>query len=379
MSSAAPIDIEVAIVGGGIVGCATALYLARRGVPVVLLEKGAAGAQASGVNFGGVRQQGRALPELPLARRSRALWPRLAEITGADCEFAAGGHLKLARRDHELDELAAYAAAARDYGLELEVIDGDAVRTRFPWLSEGFAGASWCAEDGHANPRLVGPAFAHAARAAGADIREHAEAMSFDHDGARFVLRTRGGLEVWARQMVNAAGAWGARIAAAFGETVPLEAIAPQMVVSEPIPYFIEPVLGMCGAGIYLRQIPRGNVIFGGGHGIADADAGRSYVLPENTFEAGALAAALVPRLRHVQIIRVWTGIEGETADVMPVIGPSRTTPGLWHAFGFSGHGFQLGPVMGEILGELVTAGETETPIAAFDIGRFADYRPASD
>ena len=77
MSAAVRPDTEVVIVGGGVAGCATALYLARRGIPVVVLEKGFAGAQASGVNFGGVRQHGRDLAELPLSQRARALWPRL--------------------------------------------------------------------------------------------------------------------------------------------------------------------------------------------------------------------------------------------------------------------------------------------------------------
>ena len=261
-------DTEVAIVGGGVAGCATALYLARREVPVVLLEKGDAGAQASGVNFGGVRQQGRHLSELPLSRRARSIWPRLREIVGDDCEFAASGHLKLASTDAELAALTDYAGAARDHGLDLEVFDGGEARRRFPWLSGAIAGASFCAEDGQANPRLVGPAFARAARAAGAAIHETTEVIGFAHDGERFHLRTTDGGTLRARQLVNTAGAWGGRLAAAFGEDVPLDSIAPQMVVSEPVGHFIEPVLGMCGAGIYLRQIARGNVIFGGGNGI---------------------------------------------------------------------------------------------------------------
>ena len=87
------------------------------------------------------------------------------------------------------------------------------------------------------------------------------------------------------------------------------------------------------------------------------------------------LASRPVPRLRHAQIIRTWTGIEGVMPDDIPVIGPSRTTPGLVHAFGFSGHGFQLGPAMGAVLGELILDGATPTPIAAFDIGRFASRK----
>ena len=79
-----------------------------------------------------------------------------------------------------------------------------------------------------------------------------------------------------------------------------------------------------------------------------------------------------MPRLRHAQTIRTWTGIEGVMPDGIPVVGPSRTTPGLLHAFGFSGHGFQLGPAVGAVLSELILDGETPTPITAFDIGRFA-------
>lgn len=365
------IDSAVVIVGGGIAGCATALYLARRGIDVTLCEKGACGAMASGVNFGGVRQQGRHLAELPLARRSRTLWPRLEEIVGEACEFTATGHLKLAYDTAGMAELETYATDAAALGLHLDVIEGAALRKRFPWLSTVAAGGSWCADDGQANPRLVGPAFARAARAAGAHIREDCEIVEAGHDGRRFVLTSRDGMTLRAEQMLNCAGAWGATMAARFGEPAPLDAMAPQMVVTEPAAHFIGPALGVAGGTLYLRQIPRGNVIFGGGYGIADTRTGRGVVLPENTLDTSARAIGLIPRLRDLRIIRVWTGIEGYTPDHIPIIGPSRTTAGLYHAFGFSGHGFQLGPVMGEILGELLTVGRTETPIAAFDIGRF--------
>lgn len=91
-----------------------------------------------------------------------------------------------------------------------------------------------------------------------------------------------------------------------------------------------------------------------------------------SSLDACRQTIALVPRLRHAQVIRTWTGIEGQMPDVLPVVGPSRTTPGLFHAFGFSGHGFQLGPALGAVLTELILDGATSTPIAAFDIGRFA-------
>jgi sarcosine oxidase subunit beta len=362
---------DVAIIGGGIAGCSTALHLRQRGISVVLLERGLCGSQASGVNYGGVRQQGRNLAELPLARRSRDIWGRLGELVGTDCEFMQTGHIKLARSPADMAELEAYQEAVRPHGLELELLGRNAIRARYDWLGDAAVGGSLCAEDGAANPRLVAPAFARAARAAGADIRENAPVTAIEHDGTRFHLSTANGLDVAAANLVNVAGAWGHEIAARFGESVPEDVIAPNMCVSEPLPYFMVPNFGVCGGGVYVRQIPRGNVIFGGGRGIADRERLRAYPVAETTLDAMRQTIALVPRLRRAQVIRTWTGIEGTMPDDIPVIGKSRTTPGLFHAFGFSGHGFQLGPVMGVVLTELILDGATPTPIAAFDIGRF--------
>jgi sarcosine oxidase subunit beta len=365
------LSADVAIIGGGTAGCSTALHLRRRGASVVLLERGLCGSQASGVNYGGVRQQGRHLAELPLSARSRVMWDQLPELVGDDCEFMASGHLKLARQDSDMAELEEYAEQVKPYGLHLELLGRNAIRDRFPWLGEIVIGGSLCSSDGQANPRLVAPAFARAARAAGADIRENSAVTEVARDGDGFRLATETGLEVRARSLVNVAGAWGHEIAARFGESVPEEVIAPNMVVSEPIRHFIGPNLGVCHGSVYLRQIPRGNIIFGGGRGVADRAAVRAYPSGEATLQSMREALDIVPQLRHVSIIRSWTGIEGRMPDDIPVIGKSRTTPGLVHAFGFSGHGFQLGPAMGAILSELILDGATPTPIDAFDIGRF--------
>ncbi len=365
-------DTEVIVVGGGGAGCATALHLAWRKTPCVLLERGFVGSQASGVNYGGVRQQGRDPAELPIARRAREIWGRLPELIGTDCEFAVSGHLKLARNDAEEAELVAYARTAREYGIELRVIGRNAIHEEYPWLGEQVVAGSFCAEDGQANPRLLSPSLARAARAAGADIRENARVDEIARDGERFVVRTADGTSVRAPILVNTAGAWGGEISARFGEPVPMETIAPNMAVTEPLPYFIKPNLGVCGGNVYCRQIPRGNVILGGGRGEADAVSMRARALPEITLAALKRAIALVPRLAGATIIRTWTGIEGNMPDDIPVIGPSRSTPGLFHAFGFSGHGFAIGPAIGAIMAELVLDGQSTTPIEAFAIDRFA-------
>jgi sarcosine oxidase subunit beta len=145
------------------------------------------------------------------------------------------------------------------------------------------------------------------------------------------------------------------------------------MCVTEPIPQLIGPNLGVCGGGIYIRQIPHGSVIFGAGLGIADRDARRARPLADVTREAARMAIALVPALRNALLVRTWTGIEGRMPDGLPVVGPSPTTPGLFHAFGFSGHGFQLGPAVGAVLSELALDGTTPTAIDDLSMTRFTD------
>jgi sarcosine oxidase, subunit beta len=366
------LDVDVAIIGGGTAGCSAALHLRRHGLSVCLLEKGALGSQASGVNFGGVRQQGRHFAELPLARRSREIWSRLRELVGTDCEFVPSGHVKLARSEADLDELARYAAAAAEHGLELQMVGRNRVREEYPWLGEIVIGASLAPEDGHANPRLVAPAFGRAARAAGADLREFTAVVETARDGARFRIRCATDLEVSASFLVNTAGAWGGEIARAFDEAVPIETIAPNMLVTEPLPFFMTRSIGVCGGDVYLRQVARGNVVFGGGHGWADMELERSRPTPDASAGAAEKALQVVPALKSALVIRSWTGIEGQMPDHLPVIGFSRTTPKLIHAFGFSGHGFQLGPVIGIIIDELVRTGTSESPLDAFDIARFA-------
>jgi sarcosine oxidase, subunit beta len=363
---------DVLIVGGGGAGCATALHLARRGARCILLERGQIGGQATGVNYGGVRQQGRHPAELPIARRAREIWAKLPELVGTACEFEVTGHLKLARNEAEEAELTAYLDVAKASGLPLIMIGGNAIHQQYPWLGGDVVAGSFAPDDGAANPRLLSPALARAAREAGADIRELAGVGDLAHDGTQFIV-TAGEHEFRARYLVNTAGYWGGRIASAFGEPVPVSPLSPNMMVTEPLPYFITPNLGVVGGDVYLRQIRRGNVIFGGGRGSADPDVPRSRPSPEAGLAVMAKALQLVPQLAGIQVIRSWTGIDGEMPDGIPVIGPSRTTPGLFHAFGFSGHGFQLGPAIGAILSELVLDGRTDVPLAPFRIDRLAE------
>ncbi|KVM86856.1 NAD(P)/FAD-dependent oxidoreductase [Burkholderia stagnalis] len=367
---------DVAIVGGGLVGASAALALAKRGLSVGLFERRDCGAQASGVNYGGVRCQGRPAEQLPLALRARRIWDRLPELIGIDGEFVLSGHLRLARSDADLDALDAYAVLAGEHGLPLQMITGDAFRCRYPWLGRAARGGSLCATDGHANPRLVSPAFARAARAAGADVFEHTPVDDVHHDGVHFRLRAAG-RETRATWLINAAGAWANTIADRFDEAVPMQPIYPNMWVTEPLPPFIVHNLGVYGGGVYARQVARGNCVIGGGRGHGDGEFGQPSV--DTTRAVMRDACALLPALRDALVIRTWSGVEGCTPDHNPIIGASRTTPRLLHAFGFSGGGFLLAPGVGDVLADLVTAGETITPLDAFAVDRFASQAAPSD
>lgn len=369
------LEADVAIIGGGLVGSSAALAMRKAGLSVILLDKGFCGAQASGVNYGGVRRQGRSIEQLPLAELSHGIWGRLPELIGIDGEYKRSGHLKLARTAEDFAKLEAYAARVRPHGLELELISGKAIKTRFPWLTGDVAGASLCHDDGHANPRLVSPAFARAAKAAGAMVLEHMPVHEAVTTGNGFSLLAGEDTEILCRQLVNTAGAWSDQFAMQFGESVPLKKIYPSMVVTEPLPYRLPMSIGEEGGSFYGRQVLRGNYVMGGGRGVVlnNPDYSRPSVIAASSVMQRAIA--LFPQLQHAHVIRFWSGTEAEMPDGNPVISASSKVSGLFHAFGFCGAGFQTAPAVGAVLCDLVTQGRSSIPVEAFSIDRFQGFQ----
>ncbi|MBS0419903.1 MAG: FAD-binding oxidoreductase [Proteobacteria bacterium] len=364
---------DVLIIGGGIVGCSAALFLAWRKAGVVLIEKDTIGSKASGVNFGGLRINGREPAEIALSVRAREFWGRIREHVGHDCEVEFSGHLEVAYNEQKMAVMERWAQMARGHRLVPELLSSTQLRAEYPWLSGSLIGGCRMPADGSANPRLATPFIGLAARRAGADILEHTSVAHAERDGEGFKVTTSTGDVFRARVLINAAGAWGGQIAQSFGDSVPWLTLAPQMVVSEPLPYRIRGIVD-CEVGgryLYIRQIPRGNVLFGRGPGRVDLEADRAFVIPQNGFNASNIALGLVPFLAPYHIIRTWSGVEGKLPDSLPVLDVSPKVPGLIHAFGFSGHGFQLGPGSGGVLADLALDGTTATDISGFRIGRF--------
>jgi sarcosine oxidase subunit beta len=371
---------DVAIVGGGLIGAWTAFFLARRGQRVTLIEKGVVGEQSSGVNFGNLRLQGRFPGQYPLSLRSQALWEDFEALIGEGCEFEQTGHLYLAYDEEEQAKLEGYATVSESYGLAIERVGPADLRRRWPWLSERAVVATFSARDATANPRLATPAVARAAARQGATILENTRVTALDREGDGFSLTLADGSRINCGALVNCAGAWALEIAERFGETAPVFPAGPPQFVTEPFPYRIEPSVQAIDGSVIFRQIPRGNIILAGyPRTAADPQANRAPVPPAKTLAAMRALARVAPMLAQCHVIRVWSGIEAYLPDMIPVIGPSGTTPGLFHAFGFCGHGFQIGPGVGLCLSEMILDGETPTPLEPFAITRFRTAATVSE
>jgi sarcosine oxidase subunit beta len=370
---------DVLIVGGGLMGCSAAFFLRQRGISVTLLETDLVGRQASGTNFGNVRRQGRPILQLPLANRAIETWRKAKELLGSDVEYLQSGHIRVCYRNRpeNVGKMEEYARDAREMGLDLEILSGNSLRDRFPFFGPDVLAGSYSPLDGHANPRLAAPAFARAARKLGAQIHENTKMLGATRIGADWEVLAEDGRIFRAPTLLITAGAWGDKIAAQFGEPVPFKTMAPTMSVTEPVPYALAPAVGVMTPDeketVYFRQVARGNIVLGGStRAESYPDLYRAYVLPQNTVSQLQQIRRLAPRLGKLNIIRVWTGIEGYTPDSLPVMGASGKQSGLFYAFGFSGSGFQIGPGVGETMAELIATGSTDIPIEAYDIRRFA-------
>jgi sarcosine oxidase subunit beta len=370
---------DTIVIGGGLHGLSPALQLARRGQRVLVLERRHIGRHSSGINAGGVRRLGRDLREIALSQVAMEMWHAIASLVGDDCGFRASGQVKVAENDADLATLVRRRDEVRARGWKHEeLVDRDELRRLVPAIAPTCVGALVCRRDGAADPYRATLAFARAAAAAGAEIREGVGVVALARGGGAWRVRGDDGRIEEAGAVVNAAGAWATRIAALAGETIPCGVKASMMIVTERLPRFVEPTVGATSRSLSFKQTDAGTVLIGGGHQ-GRCDVEREVSVPDfrNLAKGAEVATALFPRMRGVRIVRTWSGIEARTADEIPVIGPSAVAPGLFHSFGYSGHGFQLAPAAGAAVAELVARGATNLPIAPFAVDRFAAAQAA--
>ena len=364
---------DAIVIGGGLHGCSTALHLALRGLKPLVIEKDYAGRHASGVNAGGVRQLARNLAEVPLAVASMELWERIEDLVGDTCGFDSHGQVLVAESEEELGKLEARVDDLRLRGFtHEELIDRAELERLLPAVADHCPGGVVSRRDGAADPFRTTQAFRRAAIAQGATIIEGEHVTGLARRDRTWEVTTDHGAYA-APVVVNAAGAWAARIAAMVGEPVPLQVIAPMLMITARIPHFIDPVVILRGRKLSFKQLANGTVVIGGGHLAKPYPDENATVLDwKRLSESARTVWELFPVMRATTIVRAWAGIEARMPDDIPVIGPSRTAEGLFHQFGFSAHGFQLGPGVGALMADLIVTGATNLPIEPFRVDRFS-------
>lgn len=363
---------DVLIIGGGLHGCSAAVHLAMRGLSVTVLEKDYSGRHASGLSAGGVRRLGRDIAEIPLAVRSSEYWDDIKALVDDDCGYRESRYLRLAENDADMERGRERVALLQSHGFtHEELIDEAMLHSLEPGVAPHCIGAVYVDGDGAADPLRTTLAFKRRAEALGATFIDGAAVTAISGEGGGWRIEASVGA-YFVATIVNTAGAWGGKVAAMLGDTAPVDARAPMMQLTAPVPKFAGAVFGALGDALSLKQEKNGAVMIGGGRlGRAIPETGEVVLETEGLARSLATARRLFPVLETVEVEHRWAGIEGYLPDDIPVISLGGA-PGVVHAFGFSAHGFQLGPAVGEVVADLVVNRETKYPIEAFRIDRFS-------
>ena len=365
-------NTDVLIIGGGLMGSSTALHLAMRGCHSIVLDKDSPGRHASGVNAGGLRQLNRHPTEVPLTVEAAKMWRNISDLVDSDCDTRFPGQIRVAENTKDMKALEQRADLIQSMGYaHEEIIDRDELYQLVPNLAPHCVGGLICREDGYARPFHALTAFRYKAESLGVDYRMETQVHSIEYQGNGWhVKTTKGNFD--APILVNCAGAWAGAIAEQMGDTVPLTPKAPMMMITERLPHFINPVVGAASRKLSFKQMQNGTLMIGGAH-LAKLDFEQEST--EMDWRKLAVSAqtvmALFPQLKDVRIVRAWAGLEAFTSDTIPIISRASKVDHAYHAFGFSAHGFQLSPIVGRIMSQLILDGMSDLPIEPFRIGRF--------
>ncbi len=366
---------EVIIIGGGLMGSSTALQLALRGYKCLVLDREYPGRHASGVNAGGLRRLNRHPAEIPLSVAAAKIWLNIRDLLDSDCGTQFPGQIRVAENESDMQKLEARARQVEKLGYHHEeIIDREELYQLVPALSPHCLGGLMCRDDGFGQPFHALTAFRYKANSLGVEFRIGARVDQIDQFKGDWRVQTPVG-SFKAPILVNTAGAWAHQISQSLGEPVPLSPGSPMMMVTERIPRFLDPVLGAASRKLSFKQMPNGTLLIGGAHmAKLDFNRERTEIEWRKLAVSARTVLALFPQLKDVRIVRSWAGVEAFMPDHLPVIGPGLE-PGIFHAFGFSAHGFQLSPVVGQVLAQLIAEGMSEFPIEAFTIERFSSAK----
>lgn len=369
---------DIVVIGGGIAGCATAFYLAAEGRDVTLLEQGELNTLASGANAGSLHAQiphdpfvhkgevwARAfIPAVRLFKASLELWRGLEATLGADLEIGFGGGLLVGANDVEMRQIEAKAQVEREAGLDIDLLDRAAIRAIAPYLSERSIGGAFCAVEGKANPLLVGPAFAAAARRHGARIVPRSGQATVHREAEGYVVATPD-RTFRARRVVIAAGTDTGRIVEGLGGRIAIEAFPIQASVTEPAKKFLPHLVYCAGDRLTMKQTRLGTVLIGGGWPARLDSWGRPVVDPDSLAANLAVACAVVPGVGGLNIVRTWAAFVNGTEDWLPIIGELPGAAGVFVNY-VPWMGFTGGPAAARATADLVQGRTPDLDVSAF-------------
>lgn len=366
-------EAEVVIVGGGITGCALAYELSKRDMDVAMLERNILASGATGRCGAGMRQQWSTRENIVLAMKSVAIFEQLSEELQADIGLRQGGYLVVVHDEEGMQQAKRNVEVQRSLGLDVELLSRDDVTDVVPILDvDGMdaVGATFCPSDGHADPFKTTYAYATAAQRQGAQFYRFTEVEDVLTDGDAIAgVRTSRG-DVTADYVINAAGAWSKQIADMAGVELPNVPYKKEILVTERMARVFDAMVISFKDGIYFSQQEEGQVL--GGIPPPETVTGfdEAATLPFLQHMSRTLTR-YAPVLRHINVLRQWTGYYDVTPDARPILGEVDELRGFIQCNGFSGHGFMLAPIAARVLAERIVGEQPSADIAGLHYDRF--------
>ncbi len=366
---------DAVIVGGGVNGCALAYELSRRDVDVAVVERDILANGATGRCGAGMRQQWSTRENVMLAKKSVAIFEQLSEELGADIGLRQGGYLVIVHDEEGMQQSRRNVELQRSLGLDVELLGRDEITDVVSVLDvEGMdaIGATFCPTDGHADPFKTTYAYAEAAERQGAHFCRFTRVEDvLTKDGEVAGVRTSRG-DIAADYVVNAAGAWSKQVAGMADVALPNVPYKKEIMVTERMARVFDAMVISFKDGIYFSQQEEGQVL----GGIPPPETVTGY---DDTSTLSFLQhmsstlARYAPVLRHVKVLRQWTGYYDVTPDARPILGEVDELHGFIQCNGFSGHGFMLAPIVSRVLAQRIAGEQPEADISGLRYDRFTE------
>ena len=365
---------DVVVIGGGVVGCSTAYNLAKLGAgKVVVLEKSYLASGATGRCGAGMRMQWGSETNCLLSRESVRMLSNLAQRldVDVDIEFTQNGYLLLAYNEKMEEQFKKNLIVQKSLGIPARWVTPEESLEIVPILNpKGLVGATYCGEDGHCNPFKVTEAYAQAARNLNVDIYTETEVQGIVTKNGKIVaVRTNKG-DIQTDTVVNAAGGYAKTVGRMAGIELPIFPERHEILVTEPVEPLLGPMVMSFFHNLYCQQSPHGSFIMGIGHPNEPEgyDTRSSW---QFLCDMAERVVEILPPLAGLNVVRQWAGLYDMCPDRTPILGNSPSLKRFYTAAGFSGHGFMISPITGQLMAEMVLGKPTTFPIHMFDAGRF--------